>query len=397
MGFKDLLKNVSDFAQDGIDSIQEEIALKKEEQQRLREEMNQRINHYRAEIMEKLLAKTQDQPLILDNASVVTAFTDSFYHDLYLPASNASHSQLSFYPEYDTTMKEFSKLFSNFTNQEQFLMCYKGPKEQTLLLSTSTLYFKIVFPENNAFYCIGQLDLKDLYQFDIQKFDDSIHFLINDLALITVKEENLLTNDLLSLENYLSRLANRDFVITPNQIHQFILTKLNAKTIQILQEHLDPTESLLYFAWGLNSINSNKFVACTDKKIFLYDHEINLSKYFYYSDITSITTQASTINLLDLSLSIGTNPNDLTIKSSEKDQTISILYAKEAKNVIAIYQKFSEPTPIKESPISEASLDASKSQEDPLALLEKLAQLKEAGVLSESEFKAKKADLLSRL
>ena len=52
MSFKDLIKDVSNFAQDSLDSFQEEVALKKEEQQRLREEMNRRINHYKEEIMQ---------------------------------------------------------------------------------------------------------------------------------------------------------------------------------------------------------------------------------------------------------------------------------------------------------------------------------------------------------
>ena len=390
MSFKDLIKDVSNFAQDSIDSIQEDIALKKEEQQRLREEMNRRIGQYREEIMEKLLKNPKSQPLIIDDTSTIISFTESFYHELYLPASNASNSQLNFYPEYDNTMKDISKIFSNFTEEEQFLMEYKDSKEQTLLLSTSNLYFKIIFPEKNSFYCVSHLELKDLYHFAVEEIEQNVTFLINDFPLITIPKEKLPYSDLLSLKNYLKRLKSRNFSIKPDEIHSFILSKLSPETIHILQAHLNPEENLIYFAWGLDSINSNKFVACSNKKIFIYDQEISSTKNFYYDTIQSITTQSSTINLLDFSLSIGTNPNELVIKTTDKTEIISILYAKEAQKVIDVYQNFSKKNPKNND-------NHLKQYNDPIILLEKLAKLREVGVLTDEEFKIKKEEILNRL
>lgn len=390
MSLKDLIKDVSDFAQDSIDSLQEEIALKKEEQQRLREEMNRRINHYQAEIMEKLLQTGHDKAFLTHDSAVIISFTESFYHHLYLPAGNASNSQLNFYPEYDNTMKDISKIFSNFTDQEQFLMKYKDPNEQMLLLSTDNLYFKIIFPENKAFYCLGHLPLNQLYRFNVEEVDQIITFFVNDVPLITASQNDLPSSDLLSLKNYLCRLDTQNFDINPDEIHQFILAKLNPKTIAILQEHLDPEETLVYFAWGLDSMNSNKFIACTNKKIFSYDQEISSNQNFYYHRIRSITTQPSAINLLDLSLSIGINPNELHIKTLDQTEIISILYAREAQKVIEIYQQFA-----KENPSTQKN---SKTQsEDAIALLEKLATLKESGILTEAEFNTKKEEILSRI
>lgn len=388
MSFKDLIKDVGNFAQEGIDSIQEEIALKKEEQQRLREEMNRRISCYREEIMENLLINPKDKPLIIDDASVILSFTESFYYNLYLPASNASNSHLSFYPEYDKNIKDFSKTFSNFSKDEHFLMGYRDLNEEILLLSTDNLYFKIIFPENNAFYCLGQLPLKDLYSFNIQENEHYIIFSVNDLALISIVKKELPYIDLICLKEYLIRLKNRNFDISPDQVDQLILSKLNSSTIEILKKHLKADENLLYFAWGLDSINSNKFVACTNKKVFLYDKEINLCKSFYYQEITAITTKPSSINIMDISLSIGINPNDLIIKTKDEIEVISILYSKEAQRVIEIYQKFTKELPKKTN---------SNKQEDPIELLEKLAKLRQEGILTEEEFKTKKEDILSRL
>ncbi len=377
MGFKDLIKDVSDFAQDSLNSIQEEIALKKEEQQRLREEMNRRINDYKEKVMQKLLQKPNDKSLITSDSSTIVSFTKSFCDDLYLPASNGSNSRLHFYPEYAKTKDDISKIFPDFTDQEQFLMTYKDSKEQRILLTSNHLYFKIIFPENNAFYCLGHLNLSDLYSFKIEEINQEIIFLINDFALIKVPKADILASDLLSLKNYLNRLANQNFEIKPHQIHQFILSKLDLETTQILHSHLEADELLVYFAWGLDSINSNKFVACTNKKIFFYDQEISLNKYFYYPTIISVTTQPSTINLLDLSLNIGINPHELTIKTTDQSTTINILYENEAQKVVDLYQRF--------------------AKDDATSLLEKLAQLKEAGILSEAEFNAKKEEILKRL
>ena len=42
-------------------------------------------------------------------------------------------------------------------------------------------------------------------------------------------------------------------------------------------------------------------------------------------------------------------------------------------------------------------MQAAPAQDDPLAQLEKLSKLKDAGIISEDEFNVKKADLLSKL
>ncbi len=389
MSFKDLIKDVSNFAQDSLDSFQEEVALKKEEQQRLREEMNRRITHYKEDLMQKLLQAPKDKALI-NAGSAIISFTESFYHDLYLPASNASHFQLTFYSGRDNPVKDMTKIFSDFTAQELLLMAYKDSQEQRILLTTDHLYFKVLFPDNKAFYCLGHLNLADLSSLELAEDDQEIFFLINDVPLLRVPKETLSASDLLSLKNYFQRLNNQNFDIKLAEIHQFILAKLNSQTIEILKEHLAPNETLVYFAWGLDSRNSNKFVACTTKKIFFYDREISLIQGFYYHDITAISAQASSINLLDLSLSIGTNPHELKIKTADQSKTISILYEKEAQKVIAIYRRFANDVyPAESQPL--------KPQDDGLALLEKLADLKEAGILTQAEFDAKKEDILSRL
>ena len=329
----------------------------------------------------------QNKPLIIADSAMIMSFTESFYDDLYLPASNAPQSQLTFYPESDD---DIPKIFSDFTAQEHLLMEYKDSREQGILLTTDHLYFKIIFPDNKAFYCLGHLNLANLYHFTVEESDQEIIFLINDFSLLKVAKDDLSTSDLLSLKNYCHRLSTQHFDINLAEIHHLILAKLDSQTVAILQEHLAPDETLVYFAWGLDSMNSNKFVACTSQKIFLYDHEINLIQSFYYDRITAISTQATTINLLDLSLSIGINPHELSIKTADQRKTINILYEKEAKKVIDVYQRFA-----KESSSGQAK--PLKPQEDGLDLLEKLASLKAAGILTSAEFDAKKEDILNRL
>jgi hypothetical protein len=98
------------------------------------------------------------------------------------------------------------------------------------------------------------------------------------------------------------------------------------------------------------------------------------------------------------------NPNDTEIKTADAIETISILYPREAQRVIQIYTAHKpEGTPkdttegsSPQQPEANAQ-QAASPQEDPIAMIEKLASLKEKGIISEEEFSQKKQELLAKL
>ncbi|MEO1814140.1 MAG: SHOCT domain-containing protein [Acetobacterium sp.] len=405
MGLKDLFKDVTDLAKESIDSIQTEIALKKEEQERLRAEMDQRIKAYTDTLMAQLVdpVKTSGSPLINAGDDEVVAFTGHFCEQLLLPANSPVSTKIDMYPFAEKVLKNVLKTFPSYNIQEKFLFQFKDSKGQILLLTTSNLYFKIQFPENQSFSTVGVIPKDKLFSLAINKGDDHCVLLVNTIPLITAPIEEVKTIDIVTLTEYLWRLSNNDFVITADQIDAFIAAKLDPTTLEIVKNFLDPDEKLVYFAWGLGSLVSKKFITCTNQKIVLYDRDLSTKKSFPYDQILSMSTQPSTVSFLDLSLTLGMNPNDLEIKTADAIETISILYAREAERVVQLYTA-RKPEGAPSAASSQApgqpqtgTPTTDPAPEDPIAMIEKLAVLKEKGIISEEEFIQKKQELLAKL
>ena len=406
MGLKDLFKDVTDLAKESIDSIQTEIALKKEEQERLRAEMDQRIKAYTATLVEQLLnpVDAPATPLINAGDDEVVEFTRNFCEQLLLPANSPAATKIDMYPYEEKALKNILKTFPTYNMQEKFLFQFKDSKGQILLLTTSNFYFKIQFPENLSFFAVGSIPSEKLFCLTINKGDEHCALLVNAITLITTPAEEIKTIDIITLTEYLWRLTNNDFVIDDAQVDAFIATKLDPTTREIVKSFLEPDEKLVYFAWGLGSLVSKKFITCTNRKIVLYDRDLSSKKSFPYDQILSLTTQPSTVSFLDLSLTLGMNPNDMEIKTTDAIETISILYAREAERVIQIYNTYkpvgvapAAPDQPAAEPPQPATPSAEPAPEDPIAMIEKLAGLKEKGIISEEEFNQKKQDLLAKL
>lgn len=161
-------------------------------------------------------------------------------------------------------------------------------------------------------------------------------------------------------------------------------------------------ELLLYFAWGGDSITAKDFIVCSDKQMVVLDREaFGLTKnvkQFYYDDVTSMATLQETNGLLDLALTAAFSFCDLEISVAGAKEKISTLFTYEAEKVIRVYRNIRKS--IKDAarqPQVIVQQAAASVQDDPLAQLEKLNKLKEAGILTDDEFNAKKADLLAKL
>lgn len=406
MGLKDLFKDVTDLAKDSIDSIQEDIALKKEEQQRLREEMEKRINSYTGTLLGQLTTDIdpQAQFFLAGSADELVAFTEDFSLKLLLPANSASATKIDMHPDEEKVLKNILKTFTTYNLQEKFLFQFKDSKNQIVLVTTTNLYFKVVFPENTSFYSIGSLPKEKLIDLSISRDDQQFQLLVNSVPLITTPATEIQTFDYVTLSEYLRRIKAKDFAIDEEQINAFIPQKLDPTTREITNKFVASGEKLVYFAWGLNSLGSKKFLICTDHKIVLYDRELNTDKSFSYDDITSISTQKSTVSFLDLSLTLGMNPNDTEIHTADAIETISILYSREAERLIQIYNHYKSGDSKETAPFSSdvepktaGDQQPGSPQEDPIAMIEKLAVLKEKGIISEAEFNQKKQELLAKL
>ncbi|WP_186843721.1 SHOCT domain-containing protein [Acetobacterium tundrae] len=407
MGLKDLFKDVTDLAKDSIDSIQADLALKKEEQERLRADMEQRVKSFTDTLMEQLLKPIEPAPNPFINSSddVIVSFTKNFFEKLLLPANSSSATKIDMHPYEDKVIKTVLKNFPTYSLQEKFLFQFKDSKGQIVLLTTNNLYFKVIFPENHSFFAVGSVPKEKIYDITINSADEQFKILINNITLITTPVDEVEKFDTLTLTEYLYRIKNNDLAISDDQANVFIQSKLDQTTSEIVKTFLTPDEKIIYFAWGLDNPGSKKFLTCTDKKIILYDRDLSDKKCFDYDEILSLTTKPSTVSFLDLSLTLGMNPNETEIKTADIIETISFLFSREAEYLVQIYQehkikdsvKKDEETSSKQQEESFYTQQPSAPDEDPIAMIEKLSVLKEKGIITEEEFNQKKQELLAKL
>lgn len=275
---------------------------------------------------------------------------------------------------------------------------FLGKNQQRILLSTKALYFKKAFDENGTFFCSGSIPIENIGSLSYEKVDENYIFTCNVVELLNNKYG--LSLDVNSFEEYTSRLKNRDFVITNEQIDKLIKEKIGENILKIVNEYVYEDEIILYFAWGCDSITAKDFVVCTDKQMVVLDREaFGLTKnvkQFYYEDVTSMATIQNTNGLLDLALTVALSVCDLEISVAGAKERLNNLYTYEAEKAVKVYRECRRN--IKEcSRQSQIVQQSAIPQADPLEQLQKLQKLKEAGIITEDEFNAKKADLLSKI
>ncbi|MBR5922334.1 MAG: SHOCT domain-containing protein [Clostridia bacterium] len=121
---------------------------------------------------------------------------------------------------------------------------------------------------------------------------------------------------------------------------------------------------------------------------------------FYYEDITSASTEQNSNSdsltgyIIDTAVTAATKTCDLYFSVAGAKNKIKTLYKVEAERIVAVYHEYRKAA---KDAASKPQVVVQQAAEDPLAQLEKLNKLKEAGIISDEEFNAKKADLLSKI
>ncbi|MBR5157297.1 MAG: SHOCT domain-containing protein [Clostridia bacterium] len=119
-------------------------------------------------------------------------------------------------------------------------------------------------------------------------------------------------------------------------------------------------------------------------------------KQFYYEDIISASTEQNatsndlTVALLETAITAATKTCDLVISTAGAGLRINTLFKVEAERVVAVYHHYR-----KEAKKATAQPQVVvQQQNDPMEQLEKLAKLKDSGIITQEEFDAKKKELL---
>lgn len=158
-------------------------------------------------------------------------------------------------------------------------------------------------------------------------------------------------------------------------------------------------------AWGMNVMSEMfSFRVTSTTKDWLYDMDIP------YDDITDIRIEKRTISNTEMLLGSGNDANQqqenvIVIEYNDKDKRKATLRI-EMLTGVTIYNQAAKCKELFDLLRRNDILDRLKKGEggakqsggdDILGQIEKLSKLKDAGILTEEEFAAKKADLLAKL
>ena len=235
-------------------------------------------------------------------------------------------------------------------------------------------------------------------QFEVM--EENCEIICNGVTLFT--NHNPHEFDVITVKEYFRRLKEKDYEITEIQVDELIKSKIGDNILKIIRQYTFDDELLVYFAWGLDNITAKDFVVCTNKQILLLDREMlgatkNI-KQFYYEDITSMGTDQKTNNVLDFALTAAFKLCNITIYVAGTQEKIQTLFTYEAERVVRVYQEYRRSIKQEERSARQVVVQQTAPQEDDVfAKLEKLSKLKEAGILTEEEFNAKKAELLTQM
>lgn len=413
MAFNDFLKKAKETAQNAtnaakdaassakakFDEQKQKANEQKAERERIKAEKQAEANKKAQELQDEILSNTGNTVIEIDKKQLLD-FTADYYDKLYLPAHSVSASKLIFHPLDKKINKYAQKEFSEYNADNEapvFMILGKG--QQKIFLSTESLYFKKSYDEENEFFCVGSIPISNISSLEYLKDGDDYIFKCNGVELL--KSQYGFELDVKAFNDYFTRIANHDFAITNEQIDALIKEKIGDKILEVVREYVYEDELLLYFAWGCDSITAKDFIVCSDKQMVVLDREaFGLTKnvkQFYYEDVTSMATLQETNGLLDLALTAALSICDLEISVAGAKERLNTLYTYEAEKAVKVYRECRRT--IKEGNKQPQVIvqQASAPAEDPLSQLEKLNKLKEAGILTDEEFNAKKADLLSKL
>lgn len=157
------------------------------------------------------------------------------------------------------------------------------------------------------------------------------------------------------------------------------------REIKKLHEHVHPGEAVEYIAQGTYAGNQGIVVLTSTRMLFLFHGIMSQTlEDFPYRSLSSVQSNAGLVT------------GDLTVHASGNRAVISQIVKQDLKHLADALreriatgrQPFAPPSP---------SPSPAASQPDVMDQLRKLGDLRNAGILTQEEFDAKKADLLTRL
>ena len=404
---KQAAATASDKAKEAVTNAKAAHDQKKAEQEQHRIEMEAKATAKAQEIIDAITSY-ENNGSFFDGLSrdELLGFTKEFYDKVLLPAHSVTASKLTMHPYIESKqIQKFASAFPGFNSGEAVLVHLRTEGKQEFVLTSEALYFALALDEDPKFFARGRIPCSQISVFSTERTDNAYLLKCDDYVLASFAVERTITEDFVSLNNYFQCIINHDFDITDEEVDRLIQEKIGEKVYAEVRKYLVYDDELMvYFAWGLDSLSAKDYIVCTNKQIIIMNREMfgataNV-KQFYYEDITSASTVQNsnssdlTSALLETALTAATKTCDLVITVAGSVTRINTLYKVEAERVVAVYHQYRKAA---KTAASQPQVIVQQAAVKPMEQLEKLAKLKEMGVLSEEEFNQKKAELLSKI
>ena len=240
MGWKDLMKNVTDKATSVAETAQAKFeeqkqlsAIKKEEQNKKMEEMNERVTEYEQELLQNILSGFSGAPCIEVEDNILD-FTKDYFEKLLLPANSVSASKITMYPYSDKIQKKAQKALREYDDTETPVFQFEGNKGEFILMTPTKLYIAVAFPENQTFIANVAVDLQQVSQLGFVSTEEGYQVVCNGVELFSA--DNVSEFDRITIEEYVRRLEEKDFEITETQIDEVIKKKIGDNILRIIRQ-----------------------------------------------------------------------------------------------------------------------------------------------------------------
>ena len=410
MAFNDFLKKAKETVSNAASDMKASMEQKKAEKEAYEAEMKQKASDKAQEIINTILSYSNDSTLfrgIPENE--IMSFTKEFYDKLLMPAFSVALTKISMHPYIDAKeIEKLQKAIPEYDASEAPILVLRAENKQLVLLTYNTLYFSLKLEEDNKYVVSGKVPTSEISDLVFEINDEAAKVICDGYALASFKTDKTIREDFISLTNYFECIKKHDFEITDEEVDALIQEKIGTKIVSEIKKYMVyDDEQFVYFAWGLDSLAAKDYIVCTNKQIIVMDREAfgatSNIKQFYYEDITSASTEQNSEStsltgyLLESAITAATKTCDLYFSVAGAKTKIKTLYKAEAERIVAVYHFYRKAAKTAASQPQVIVQQAAPAADDPIEQLKKLSALKDAGILSEEEFNAKKADLLAKM
>lgn len=421
MGFMDKLKEtaekaaqkaneVKDSAMDTYDRMKDANGQKKAERQAYIAGMEEEIKQYSSNLIDSIcFGYSEDKDKFWGDGSreEIDKFTKDYYEMLVLPGSRPNISCLTMAPYIDEkALKKFANKGGVDLEGAVPHIFIKDGNDTGIVITSDLIAFKFRYEKDNSFFVNGTIPIKCINTFVMEINDTSADVLINGIKLTTINIKGSYRQDFISLNYYFECLKKQDFTIDRQEVNDQIRAKIGEKIYaQVKKYFIDDDEQLLFYAGGVDSLTAVDYVACTDNQLIFVNREMlgataNV-KQFYFEDVTSMSTIQNSKSsdfltaIIDTAFTAAFKICDLEVSVAGAKENINTLYLVEATRIISIYHEMRRNA--KKAAAQPVQVQSAPAQPDAIEQIQKLAALKDAGIITEEEFAAKKTELLSKI